>query len=212
MIPQATLERAHEHQRLTTETTRQHSAAVLFAHRGPFASQYLRGIPAAECFFSIGCCSWFLGGARGPLSPSIEAPNAFGWVMQPDETRSLLYHTPFTGGEDQVNLGVVAWCLNWVHGHHPIAVMPFVGRILRATTDFEDPASQRREIELWRWFTLVVGIRRRTYVRHQMASLDEHNATLHALCTADRSPYVADRLDLFTDRQLFRFRDLRDCH
>ncbi|KAK6210916.1 hypothetical protein LQW54_005794 [Pestalotiopsis sp. IQ-011] len=170
-----------------------------------------------QCDFTGVQC--ILGGARGPLSPSIEAPNAFGWVVQPDGTRSLLYHAPFTGGEDQVNLGVVAWCLNWVHGHHPIAVMPFVGRILRAMTDFEDPASQRREIELcfvgFANVTVVqtiTGNSQRHDIRHQMASLDEHNATLDALRTADRSPYVIDRLDLFTDRQLFRFKKFEACH
>lgn len=97
--------------------------------------------------------------------------------------------------------------------------MPFVGRMLRATTDFEDPASQRREIELcFNGFAnvtviqTITGNSQRHDIRHKMAGLDEHNATLDALCTADRSPYVADRLDLFTDRQVLRFRDFQDYH
>lgn len=120
------------------------------------------------------------------------------------------------------NLRIVSWGVNWLHGHHPIAAISFVRRILRATTNSDDIVQQKEELQLCfnaltniGTISAITGNTSRHNLRHQRwvdLSSAEAEAVFETLRTADKSPYVNDFIALFSNQQLFRYRDFRDVH
>jgi hypothetical protein len=100
--------------------------------------------------------------------------------------------------------------------------MPFVGRILRATTNSDNIIRQKEELQLCfnaltniGTIRAIVGNTGTHDLRHQRwvdLSPAEAEAVFETLRTADRSPYVNDLIALFSNQQLFRYRDFRDVH